>query len=639
MANKFISEPSNFKYMEGFSVDFRKTFDLNGTNNDETLRLYLRKAGLSDQIEYLTPEQRRAFIYDIIKSNKMPGYWVPSTMNTSSFAGNAPAAPPPPPPSQITAPSPTLSQKFNTPGTPTIHYATISTSSSSNSLESAAQESPILPNRFSRKPAPQTPSPENPVLTNRFSKAPITPPSPTTFVTNSRNNKYEISSPINFRHVSGDMTRDMTRNAFDLSKTSNDNVLKKYMIERGITEEDLMGMRKPDIIRNIVQSKYTWMPPNKKELNYIFEPVPQTEVSTTSFIEEAVDVEETVTISAPKLTEPVMQGNYSNFDHIATKFMDPSEFPSPDTIFGNNSETEDVIMFKKDKTVTATPPPPSSITATPHSNEIYHTIKEPPKQQVIETIKFTPATIDPIYATVRHQQTLSKPPPPPPPPKPLSTKFSDDTFISSTTNANPNHTDNHSRDALLESIRLGVTLNKSSPKERNTIKTNTFTPPVNVQNKSTVSSNKPIAAIQKQSDPIKRYSAAPIPPPPKPQESNATGAPPPPPPPAGVPPPPPPPALSLPQTNLAATSKSTTTTAVNDGDSRDAFLESIRKGVTLKKVNQKAATVSAAATRPTEKKPPVTDFLSELKMGITLRRNKNLNNDPHATDEPDESNA
>lgn len=63
--------------MEGTeSVEFKRTFALDGIGEDETLRLYLRKAGLSDEIEYLTPEQRRAFIYDIIKSNKMPGYWM-----------------------------------------------------------------------------------------------------------------------------------------------------------------------------------------------------------------------------------------------------------------------------------------------------------------------------------------------------------------------------------------------------------------------------------------------------------------------------------------------------------------------------------------------------------------------------------
>lgn len=77
MDNNYISTPNDFQHMEGTeSVELKRTFALDGIGEDETLRLYLRKAGLSDEIEYLTSEQRRAFIYDIIKSNKMPGYWV-----------------------------------------------------------------------------------------------------------------------------------------------------------------------------------------------------------------------------------------------------------------------------------------------------------------------------------------------------------------------------------------------------------------------------------------------------------------------------------------------------------------------------------------------------------------------------------
>lgn len=75
MAKYVISDPSIDSKMEGNSVDLKKTFDLSGEDNDEMLRLFLRKAGLSDEIEYLTAEQRRAFIYDIIKSNKIPGNW------------------------------------------------------------------------------------------------------------------------------------------------------------------------------------------------------------------------------------------------------------------------------------------------------------------------------------------------------------------------------------------------------------------------------------------------------------------------------------------------------------------------------------------------------------------------------------
>lgn len=69
--------------------------------------------------------------------------------------------------------------------------------------------------------------------------------------------------------------------------------------------------------------------------------------------------------------------------------------------------------------------------------------------------------------------------------------------------------------------------------------------------------------------------------------------------------------------------------ASTGGDPRDAFLESIRQGVKLKKVDQKAATISGIKPRP-ERKPVTTDFLSELKLGITLRRVKNPADNPYS---------
>lgn len=47
----------------------------------------------------------------------------------------------------------------------------------------------------------------------------------------------------------------------------------------------------------------------------------------------------------------------------------------------------------------------------------------------------------------------------------------------------------------------------------------------------------------------------------------------------------------------------------------------------LQKVDQKAATISGIKPRP-ERKPATTDFLSELKLGITLRRVKNPEDNP-----------
>lgn len=56
------------------------------------------------------------------------------------------------------------------------------------------------------------------------------------------------------------------------------------------------------------------------------------------------------------------------------------------------------------------------------------------------------------------------------------------------------------------------------------------------------------------------------------------------------------------------------------------------------KVDQKAATISGVKPRA-ERKPPVSDFLSELKLGITLRRVKDKADNPYAGEDPDESQA
>lgn len=155
-------------------------------------------------------------------------------MKTTTFVQTSPVTTLPP----LSVRMETSSTNIET-STPILKYATMSTSSSSSSLKSMGTDSPIMPHRF--------------VQSTKC------PPSPTTFVIGKKGTKYEISGPVNFAHVSGDMTRDMTKNAFDLTLTMNDNVLKKYLIERGIKEEDICGMRKQDLIRNIVQSKYTWV--------------------------------------------------------------------------------------------------------------------------------------------------------------------------------------------------------------------------------------------------------------------------------------------------------------------------------------------------------------------------------------------
>lgn len=76
MTYAYISEPLEFRQLEGRAIDFRKTFDVRGRGTDEMLQLYLRKAHQPDDIQDMPAMQRRAYVYDIIRSNKAPGYWV-----------------------------------------------------------------------------------------------------------------------------------------------------------------------------------------------------------------------------------------------------------------------------------------------------------------------------------------------------------------------------------------------------------------------------------------------------------------------------------------------------------------------------------------------------------------------------------
>lgn len=72
----YISEPVGFRQLEGRAIDFRKTFDVRGRGTDEMLQLYLRKAHQPEDVQDMPAMQRRAYVYDIIRSNKAPGYWV-----------------------------------------------------------------------------------------------------------------------------------------------------------------------------------------------------------------------------------------------------------------------------------------------------------------------------------------------------------------------------------------------------------------------------------------------------------------------------------------------------------------------------------------------------------------------------------
>lgn len=64
---------------------------------------------------------------------------------------------------------------------------------------------------------------------------------------------------MNFQHIDGDIENAVTRNAFELSSSKMDKVFRKYMIERGLVESDFSAFQKHDIIRNIIQSEFTWV--------------------------------------------------------------------------------------------------------------------------------------------------------------------------------------------------------------------------------------------------------------------------------------------------------------------------------------------------------------------------------------------
>ncbi|XP_050324559.1 uncharacterized protein LOC126755882 [Bactrocera neohumeralis] len=723
MDDNYISSPNDFQHMEGTeSVEFKRTFALDGIGEDETLRLYLRKAGLSDEIEYLTPEQRRAFIYDIIKSNKMPGYWMPSTMtspspyNLSSTATTSSRTPPPPPLRKVSA----TSNNSSTPP-PTLGYATVSASSSSNSLKSLEKSSPIVPRRY--EPTPPT------------------PPSPSTFVTSIKGSKYEISGPMNFQHIAGDMTRDRTRNAFDLTMTMNDNVLRKYMLERGITDEDLKGMRKQEIIKNIVQSKFTWMPSKRNVNGTASHHLPDIKYATVSSASDyglitsprfsrskksmhappppppTNSVLTTVPVTKPQPTPaavppPPLPPNsnvplktatntQSSLNILAASFADPRDFPSIEDIYSNKTEVEATArqtFVQPRLTLRQAPPPPPSVKPTTitdaplqppppslvqannkkssviyHSNQSLYSLDEWETEEDTADSQIygrtnagsktppTPsdsnlyASIKPVnkqnnlkinagvggYASVGGRKQLTGPPTPPKPtlkptfaaraskvgaPKPQPPPPSAKQNVVSSVPIPPPPPPIGS--TPIPPLSLPPTGGAPIPP-----------PPPALSGGAPIPPPPPAlrggAPIPPPPPPLS--GGAPIPPPPPPLSGGAPIPPPPPPLTGGAPMPPPPPALN----SAAKGSRQPTVPATknNDiGDARGALLDSIRKGVALKKVDQKAATISGVKPRA-ERKPPATDFLSELKLGITLRRVKDKTHNPYAGEDPDESQA
>ncbi|XP_067632061.1 uncharacterized protein Whamy isoform X2 [Eurosta solidaginis] len=549
----------------------------------------------------------------------------------------------------------------------TLKYATISSYSSNHSLHSLGKSSPFVPRRS--EPAPPT------------------PPSPSTFVTNVKGSKYEISGPMNFQHMAGDMTRDRTRNAFDLSLTTNDNVLRKYMIEHGIKEEDLKGMRKEDVIKNIVQSKFTWMPlkrndnvmerrqsssniiktsssthngriatstarvsRSRKTMNAP-PPPPPTIVPEPEFTLGGSTISASTPPSPPTSSEAkALEASQSSLHFLSERFADPSEFPSIEDIYGKNMVVEaDSAQFSVQSRLTCrkpsptppiksytivdtTLPPPSLVRAINNlsaSNQSLESLddksdcdrvtneslygktiivrsellSEPeiticPKENIYSTIKpinsigrrVEPAAGNGLYAKLAEGKKSVRPTPPPIPPKPA--------------------------------LKLPYIVNAPP------IPPPLFPPLPHVPLSAMGSASK-IESGRMPSPPPSGFTGIPQPPP-QPQPPNIQNrtdhsrcetA---------VPPQSPPPPYTL---NGSADTPVAQASAKNSDDKRGALLDSIRKGVVLKKVDKQVIEPRD------EHKPKTNDFLSELKMGITLRRVKNTKDIPYAGENPDESQA
>ncbi|XP_037730351.1 actin cytoskeleton-regulatory complex protein PAN1 isoform X1 [Drosophila subpulchrella] len=581
----YISEPVEFRQLEGRAIDFRKTFDLRGQGGDEMLQLYLRKANLSDDLDRLPAIMRRAYVYDIIRSNKGPGYWVPPSMQVSTdvFAHPPPAVRPPP------------------------YYAdNVSTNASIDGMKSSSSSNSL--DRYTGAP--------HAVLAG--------PSFATSVLVSNKGSKYEISGPVNFQHVSGDVTRDRTRNAFDLNADSNDKVLRKYMMERGITEADISDMRRQDVIKKIVHSNFTWMP-SKSDI----QAQPRVQETAKPLLYATISTNNQITPppSPPpppmaNVSRPTAAPNFSNYASLTSMFVDISDMelngppPAASTPF-RQPEVGSVIPVQQQVNRPKVPPPPSAVMAKnthgyPAAIDI-HQVRP----------SAAPKVSNEIYATIAPQRKVgSMRIPPPAPPKPTivpntnSTTFGGSLYAVSPVQYAP--------------VTKPAPVAKPAPPAP-PAKPISRVPPAYVSPLPVYNTRAPSAVVPVPPPPPAAASAgAPPPPPPPMPVAAAGGAPPPPPPPpgglAGVPPPPP---MQMSQPKAAPAASS-------GGDPRDAFLASIRQGVALKKVDQKAATISGIKPRP-ERKPVGGDFLSELKLGITLRRVKNPADNPYS--EESESHA
>ncbi|XP_034486671.1 formin-like protein 14 isoform X2 [Drosophila innubila] len=498
---------------------------------------------------------------------------------------------------------------------------------------------------------------------NSFGSAPGAVPGPsfgTSVVASNKGSKYEISGPINFQHVSGDVTRDRTRNAFDLSAGANDNVLKKYMKEHGITEEDIAGMKRQELITKIVQSNLTWLPNKQQEVEK-----PKTSPITLQYATISTNNQITPPPSPPTTVRhhppPPPTTSLSNYASVTSRFVDISDMEMPMVQpVSRQQEIGTVVPVQLQQAQPnrpKVPPPPSAVTAsntrpievrplkpkTP--NETYATIA-PQTQRKTATMRVPPPappkpSIIPSTNGTTVQYAPVKQPPPPPPVKITSLQQRNE----------PVHLQYEAVQSQYEPVqsRNEPVQPRNEPVQQRTehvpnrfASVQSRNEPVQIQNEHVPNRFAPVPISQKPKAPaVSANAAIPPPPPPPPVMAAQAGAPPPPPPPptagngAPMPPPPPPGGATLP---LAIKKSEKPKPAVAAGDDRDAFLQSIRKGVQLKKVDQKAATISGIKPRA-EKKPATTDFLSELKLGITLRRVKNPADNPFSAANTDESQA
>ncbi|XP_017035800.1 uncharacterized protein Whamy isoform X2 [Drosophila kikkawai] len=444
----------------------------------------------------------------------------------------------------------------------------------------------------------------------------------TSVLVSSKGSKYEISGPVNFQHVSGDVTRDRTRNAFDLNAESNDNVLRKYMIERGITEADISHMRHQDVVKKIVHSNYTWMPAKSdfQAKPHVQEPVRPLLYATISTNNQITPPPSPPPPPMAAAAKPAPAPSFSNYASLTSRFVDISDMDlpaagpvAPPSV--RQQEVGSVIPVhvqpqQQQQAKPKVPPPPSAVTA---NNSHVHGY---PAAIDIRQVRPSapPKTQNATYATISPQRkagTMRIPPPAPPKP----------TIVPNTNSM-----------ASMSQVQYAPAAKPPPP-----------APPA----KPTSGSRTPSAYIPPAAAPMQAYSHVPAAPPPMQKQINHVPPPPPapsaavppPPPPmpiaaaGGAPPPPPPPPAGMagvpPPPPMQKSQPKAAPAASAGGDDRGALLASIRQGVALKKVDQKAATISGIKPRP-ERKPATTDFLSELKLGITLRRVKNPADNPYS---------